>query len=191
VEHQREPARVLPTYRTVKRTLTIIGASLAVLATGACGLQSVTDEEAAEVAFTERTLGEAGDIERDLGETGTVYEREATLIGFEMVEEFNEIDNEGYVVLEVAVRNVGSGELDRNRGDWTLELPDGRRVQTAPVEGQPQLTTGTLEEDEEITAKVVFAVGDQRGTAYAVFMPRERRNDTDDRARVVWAIALE
>lgn len=164
---------------------------LVVFIGGACGLESVTDEEAVEILFVDRPDYEPGDIERQVGESSEIYGREVTLIGFEYVDQFNEIDNDGYVVLEVTVKNTSSEEFERNRGDWTLELPDGRRAQTAPVEGQPQMRTGELEAGEETTAKLVFSVGEQRGDFFAVFLPRALRNITEDRERVVWALSVE
>jgi hypothetical protein len=174
--------------RAARRVAAVLGVAIALTA---CGLQSVTDDEATEAEFTDRLASEPGDIERSLGEAGEVYGREATLVAVERVEEFNEIDNEGYAVLDVSVRNVASVDLPHHRGDWTLELPDGRRVSTAPVEGRPQLRTGEFEPGDAVDGSVVFAVGDLEGPFFVVFMPREHRNDADDRARVVWGFSLE
>ena len=189
-----EPDRVhLRTGRSGRRTSPCwVAIVLAVTLVGGCSAQSVTDDaDPAEVVFTERVDAEPGDLERQLGEPGEVYGRRATLVAVEQIDAFDEIDAEGYLVLEVSVANVSGAEVERSRGDWTLELPDGRRIQTAAVAGQQQLGTGTLDPGDEVTGKVVFTTGDLQGSFFAVFMPRELRNDTDDRQRIVWGFGVD
>lgn len=160
--------------------LPIVLASAACVPTGTRGEEKQSDE----ILFKGRPDRTDADLDRRFGDPVTIDGVEANVEKAEFVAELGPNDKAGYIVATVSATNTEARKVEVTRFHFEVITPDGKMQSHTLVEGgrEGELPTKTeLEKDQTVTGTVAFNIGDEKGTFYVVYAPKE-----ENEIRGVW-----
>jgi hypothetical protein len=134
--------------------------------------------------FPNRPDSQREDQERNIGGEARLsgYTTTVTAAGFQQA--VSDFEEDGYIVADVKIFNRDDKAQPYNVFDWSLQTPNGQVVDIdfTTVE---TLSSGDLVPGGEVTGKVVFEVGTQKGDFYLIYKP-----DAFDGARGIWKVTV-
>lgn len=142
-------------------------AAAGLLAAGACdpGTPAPRSQEGSVAPGTE-----AGDLERNIGEEASLSGYEGTVTSVEWRRALTDSEDRGFLLVDVAVRNVSDEAQPYHFFDWRLQLPDGSTIDPT-ITSLDQLRSGDLEPGKGVEGTVVFEVPDPTGDFRVVYKP--------------------
>lgn len=185
-----------PTTRTAHRSrrwwrITVGTAAGLSLLVGAC-VPEGDDAGSSTLDDVNREHREEGDVEGRVGDSLEVYEITATALDWGRVEAYSELEDWGYIWVEVQVDNTTNSDVDYHRRQFRLEKPDGTVSNTANIVDQTQVPgvggarPNQIPPGETREGQVIYTVGDLDGQFALVYEPDPPTADPLDVERGVW-----
>lgn len=141
-------------------------------------------KQSTDILFKGRPDRTDADIDRRLGDSMKIESVVATVEKAEFVAEIGPSDKAGYIVATVTAKNTQAVKVNLTRFDFEVITPEGEAKSHTLVEGgrEGELPVKSeLEKDGTVTGTIAFNVGDEKGTFYVVYAPKE-----DNEIRGVW-----
>lgn len=145
---------------------------------------SASDGESTDARlYPDRPDAQPEDQERAIGQSATINGLEGTVTSGAFRAQISEFETDGYLVIEVSLRNTHSEARPYNTFNWRIQTPSGQVLD--PYFGGDQLGSGDLVQDGTTSGQVTFEVGDQKGDFYVVWKP-----EPFDAARGIWRVTI-
>lgn len=147
----------------------VLSASLlaaALITVGACDPGTAAERTQAGAIAEPKPV----DLERRIGDDAALPGSDATVTAVEWRRTLTAEENGGFLVVDVAVRNTGTGPASYSSRDWTLVLPDGS-VAVPTRTSLDHLDSGRLAPGEGVEGTVVFELSGPDQDVQVVYQP--------------------
>lgn len=142
------------------------------------------DQESTPRLYPDRADAQESDIEKRIGESATVGGIEATVTAAEFQQQLSEFETEGYLRVDISLRNTDDSTHPYNTFDWRLQTPEGQ-VLDPSFSGENDLGSGDLVAGGTKEGSVTFEVGGTKGNFYILYKP-----GLIDATRGVWQATI-
>ena len=126
-----------------------------------------------------------GDQRVEIGGSVELSGYTTTVRSAQFVDRLNELETEGYLVVDVIVFNRDDEPQPFSVSDWRLQTPNGQLLDPAFTSAEGALTAGELIKGGNVRGSVVFEIGAATGEFFLIYEP-----DPVDGARGLWAVEL-
>ncbi|MDQ1499324.1 MAG: hypothetical protein QOI86_2664 [Actinomycetota bacterium] len=134
--------------------------------------------------FPGRVDAQSKDHERNIGQGADLVGYTATVKSAGFQQSVSQFEKNGYVAIDVTVLNRNSGSQPYNTFDWKLQTPGGQVIDPGITSGQ-SLGSGDLVSGGNVSGKVVFEVGTQKGDFFVIYKPK-----AFDSSRGIWKVTV-
>lgn len=147
--------------------------------------ETETTEGVGARLFEGRPDAQREDQERELGQATTINGVEGTVESGGFRQSLSEFFTDGYLVIDVTLRNGADGTRAYNVLHWRIQTPDGQ-VRDAGIGFQEgALESGDLVAAGSVSGSVSWEIGDAKGDFYVIWKP-----EAFDAARGIWKVTV-
>lgn len=134
--------------------------------------------------FPGRVDAQPQDQERQIGQPVTLRGIEANVQSAGFRRSLNSFQEDGYIVAQIALTNVGSKAAPYSPTEWRIQTPDGQ-VKDITFMTDGQLDSGDLVAGGKASGSVAFEIGDKKGDFYLLW-----KADAFHADRGVWKVTV-
>lgn len=146
--------------------------------------QSTSTTEVAAL-YPNRPDRQKGDREAAVGSAVEFSGYTTTVKSAGFQQSISDFEKDGYIVIEVTVKNRDAKAQPYNQYDWRIQTPNGQVLDPAFATIDGQLQSGDLVKDGEVSGKIAFKAGSTKGDFYAIYKPDAYKSD-----RGIWKVTV-
>jgi hypothetical protein len=111
------------------------------------------------------------DQERAIGQSATIDGVAATTTSASFRQSLSDFEQDGYIVVNVTLRNGGTKAAPYNPFDWRIQSPSGQVLDPTGTGMEGQLESGDLVQGGTVSGAIAFKIGATKGQFYILWKP--------------------
>lgn len=152
---------------------------------GASPVPSAVTSSGPTGLFAGRVDAQPEDQERKTGEDAVINGVSARVVRAAFEQSVSDFEENGYIVADVSLRNVGDETRPYNELDWQVQTPAGQVKDVGFTTAEGTIGSGDLVSGGMKDGKVVVEIGAEKGDFYLIWKP-----EPFDAARGIWKVTL-